>query len=317
MMSKSSENAIVEATRWYAKLASGEMSAAAIQSWEQWKSADARNLHAWQQIEEINQQFKQVSPQIGLKTLSLPDNSSRRSALKQMAILVVAGTSGYYSYREQPWRELVADYKTAVGEQREVMLADGTSLYLNTNSAVKIHFSEQERLIELLKGEVLIETGHEQSTLNRPFKVKTQHGLAIALGTKFIVRDQPQFTKVSVFDGAVKITPKDSNDTITLRAGESVDFSGVKISSIKKAKQTESAWANGILAVYAMPLGEFLAELSRYRTGVLRCDPTIAQLLISGSFPTHDTDAVLAKLTRTLPVKVETFTRYWVNIRAV
>ncbi len=308
---------MIEASRWYAKLAAGETNAAEIKSWESWKAADENNQRAWQQLEEVNQQFKQISPQIGLKTLSLPVDSGRRYALKQMAIFLAAGTVGYYGYREQPWRELVADYKTAVGEQREIMLADGTTLYLNTQSAVKIHFSEQERLIELIKGEILIETGHEKLAVYRPFKVSTQHGLATALGTKFTVRDHIQYTKVSVFDGAVKIAPNDSNNTIILKAGESADFTTAKISAISKAKLTESAWSKGILAVYAMPLSEFITELSRYRKGILRCDPAIAHLRISGSFPTQDTDAILAKLTRTLPVKVESFTQYWINIRPV
>lgn len=220
-MTNPTNTAMIEASRWYAKLASGEANTSEIKSWERWKAADENNRRAWQQLEEVNQQFKQISPQIGLKTLSLPVDSSRRYALKQMAILMMAGTAGYYAYREQPWRELVADYKTAVGEQREVMLADGTSLHLNTNSAIKIHFSQQERLIELIKGEVLIETGHEKSDIYRPFKVSTQHGLATALGTKFMVRDHIQHTTVSVFDGAVKIATKHSNHSVTLQAGES------------------------------------------------------------------------------------------------
>jgi transmembrane sensor len=317
-MNDQPNSAMIEASRWYAKLASGEADNIEIQSWELWKASHEDNQRAWQQLEDVNQQFKQILPKIGLKTLSLPVNNSRRFALKQMAVFVVAGTAGYFTYQEQPWRELVADYKTAVGENREVVLADGTSMYLNTNSAVKIHFSEQERLIELIKGEVLIETGHEESVNYRPFIVSTQHGFATAMGTRFIVRDHEQYTKVSVFEGAVRINPKDNQvKTVILQAGESVEFTAGKVSSPTKAKSTESAWAKGVLAVYAIPLGEFVTELARYRKGILRCDPTIAHLLISGSFPTQDTDAVLEKLTRTLPVKIESFTRYWVNIRSV
>lgn len=316
-MSNQPSSAMIEASRWYAKLASGEVHAVDIRAWEAWKAADEKHEQAWQQLEDVNQQFKQIPPQIGLKTLSLPTNQNRRFALKQLSIFMIAGTAAYYAYREQPWRELTADYKTALGEQTEVILADGTSLYLNTDSAVNVYFSAHERLIELVKGEVLIETAHEQSAVYRPFKVKTQHGFATALGTRFTVHHQPQLSTVSVFEGAVKVNPKNNpENSIILQAGQSTDFSATTVSAVTKAKSTELAWIKGILAVYAMPLDAFLAELSRYRKGVLRCDPAVAHLLISGAFPIQDTDAVLAKLTRTLPVKVEFFTRYWVNVRA-
>ena len=53
-----------------------------------------------------------------------------------------------------------------------------------------------------------------------------------------------------------------------------------------------------------MRLDAFAAELGRYRPGLLRCDPAVAPLRVSGAFQLHDTDAVLAALPATLPVSV-------------
>ena len=48
--------------------------------------------------------------------------------------------------------------------------------------------------------------------------------------------------------------------------------------------------------------------------GVLRCDPAVAGLRLSGTFPLKNTDAILNVIAQTLPVKIQSITRYWINI---
>ncbi|MRN64811.1 iron dicitrate transport regulator FecR, partial [Staphylococcus saprophyticus] len=62
------------------------------------------------------------------------------------------------------------------------------------------------------------------------------------------------------------------------------------------------------------PLGEVIATLTRYRNGVLRCDPAVAGLRLSGTFPLKNTDAILNVIAQTLSVKIQSITRYWINI---
>jgi transmembrane sensor len=61
-------------------------------------------------------------------------------------------------------------------------------------------------------------------------------------------------------------------------------------------------------------LAELLADLSRYRTGVLRCDPRIANLRVSGAFPIDNTDLALAALESGFSLRVNRYSRYWVNV---
>ncbi|MNC72134.1 fec operon regulator FecR [compost metagenome] len=65
-----------------------------------------------------------------------------------------------------------------------------------------------------------------------------------------------------------------------------------------------------------MPLAEFASELGRYRPGLLRCAPEVAGLKVSGTYQLADTGQILQLLTRSLPVRVEYRTRYWVSIGA-
>ena len=75
-----------------------------------------------------------------------------------------------------------------------------------------------------------------------------------------------------------------------------------------------SAWTQGLLIAERMPLGELLAELDRYRTGFLRCDPAIAALQVSGAFSIDQPDASLSLLTKVLPVRVHKVFGYWANV---
>jgi transmembrane sensor len=79
-----------------------------------------------------------------------------------------------------------------------------------------------------------------------------------------------------------------------------------------------TAWTQGMLVADGMRLGDFARELARYRHGVVRCDPAVAQVRISGAFPLDDNRRALNMLALTYPVKVSTHLGgYWVTISPV
>ena len=78
------------------------------------------------------------------------------------------------------------------------------------------------------------------------------------------------------------------------------------------------AWLDGLIVTRNMRLGDFLAEVARYRPGFLSCAADIADLRLSGVFRLEDTDRLLAVLPQTLPVQLRYRTRWWVTLeRAV
>ncbi|MEZ0331158.1 MAG: FecR domain-containing protein, partial [Methylophilaceae bacterium] len=282
---------------------------------------------AWQKIERIQQYFGKVPGSLALATLQAPPSAERRRILKQLVLLLSASGAGYYSYREQPWRGVMADASTRVGEQRQISLVDGTVVHLNTDSAINIVYSDTARMIELVRGEILIETAHEQARAYRPFSVMTQQGSVTALGTRFSVREWQQaqrglpkigMVKVNVFESMVDVRPaNNSTSPVRVNAGESLVFSQSQVFAKTRLKATDKAWVNGLIVVYAMRLQEFADELSRYHSGVLRCDPAVADLQISGSFPIADIQAVLNTIEQTLPVRISRFTRFWTTLTPV
>ncbi|AFK62625.1 Fe2+-dicitrate sensor, membrane protein [Advenella kashmirensis WT001] len=65
-----------------------------------------------------------------------------------------------------------------------------------------------------------------------------------------------------------------------------------------------------------MRLVDFVAELGRYRPGILRCDSSVADIPVSGAFQLNNTDRILEALAQTLPVQIQFRTRYWVTVAA-
>jgi transmembrane sensor len=74
------------------------------------------------------------------------------------------------------------------------------------------------------------------------------------------------------------------------------------------------AWQQGSIIAIDRPLAVLLSDLSRYRTGVLRCDPAIGNLKVSGVFPVDNTDLALAALESGFALRVTRYSRFWVQV---
>ena len=315
-MSSQPNESLIAASQWYAILSCEDVKQEDLAAWERWKADSNDNILAWQRVEDLGTRLGNLPPNIHADSFAQKVSNTRRHAIKQLAVLLGVGTGTYFMIEQKPWQEIFADQVTKTGDMRAVKLPDGSQIYINTASAININFTPKLRSINLLKGEILIQTAQEHTSAYRPFSITTKHGTATALGTQFNVRIFDHHSKVSVYEGAVRINPVDTNKSeMNIKAGQSAIFD----ESISKPveQETSSAWVKGLLVVYSMPLSEFIAELSRYRNGLIRCEPSISQLLVSGSFYTNDIDAVLSGLPNILPVKVESRTRYWVTISAV
>ncbi len=311
--SEANVRAIHAAADWYARLRGEPATPTLEQAWRDWLAADVAHRQAWQRVEAVCGEFKRVPGELVLPALGKPSN--RRSVLRSLALLGVLGGSGLLAYRQAPWAEWRSDYRTATGERRRIELADGSQLTLNTRSAVDVRFSADQRLIELHAGEILIRTQRDPHTPARPFMVHTEHGRIQALGTQFAVRIDAGQTTVSVLEKTVEVRPQLRPDLIQrVTAGQQLSFSASDSAPLHALEIGAGSWASGHLVVVERPLAEVLAELSRYRSGYLGCDPAVATLKISGAFPLDDSEQTLAALSESFPLRVERFTPYWIRL---
>lgn len=192
-------------------------------------------------------------------------------------------------------------------------LADGSEVLLNTASALDVAFGANERLLRLRAGEVLVTTAADAAA--RSFRMETPGGWLRAVGTRFAVRLLDEDTvHLAVIEGAVEVTPRHGAPQRVLQAGDQCRFTASGVQAPAPLGEQALAWAQGVLYADGMRLDDFAAELSRYRPGIVRCDPAVAALRISGAFQLQDTEYILAMLRETLPVQVVTRTRYWVTL---
>ncbi|MGI4812308.1 MAG: FecR domain-containing protein [Janthinobacterium lividum] len=308
--------AIVDrAIDWSIRLQFNAAGADVIAAFEAWRSAAPEHAEAWQRIQSVDARFDGVDPSVARATLSRRRQASRRRSLKIAGVLT-AGLAIWYGRRSAPWERAVADYATATGQRRSLRLADDTLLVLNTDSAVNIHFDNVRRSIELVRGEIFVVTGADTGTAtHRPFSIQTTFGSLRALGTRFFVRLDDADARLIVTQGAVEIAARNGARALG-RAGDGYVFNSDGATRLDLYGLDTDGWLDGVLTAREQPLGRFLSELSRYRPGMITCDPAVAQRRLSGVFQTADTDKTLQLVAANLQLRLSYRTRFWVVVSA-
>jgi transmembrane sensor len=219
------------------------------------------------------------------------------------AITFVALATGWY-FLTSPQR-----FQTALGEQRSVVLSDGSVATLNTSSAIQVSMSKDRRTITLVSGEALFQVAHDPS---RPFEVKTGDTTVRAVGTQFDVDRRAAGTTVTVVEGKVAVftAPTGSNDgegdNVPLAAGEQLTVvPRTKSHAIHANVAAATAWTQRKLIFENRPLGEVAAEFNRYNRRSI--DIQSAQLRsqeVTGVFQANDPDSFMLFLAKIPDVNI-------------
>jgi len=309
-----------QAAEWFALLRSGEACEQDHLRWNSWLNSDPSHRVAWHYVEQISQRFNpiQTSPDPHSTAKILRSTSvrrSRRRILIGIGALAGSGLLGWTTWRHttllsgfaMAW---MADYSSTTGEIREITLPDGTRVWLNTASAFNIDYRSDLRRLNLVAGEMLIETATDPV---RPLIVDTPQGRLHALGTRFTVRLEESETFLAVYEGAVRAQIT-TGASITVNTGQQIRYTNEEFSLPITADPARAAWTQGILLARDIPLKQVVDELRRYRKGYLSIAPEVANLLVFGSFPLHDSDQTLAMLESVLPIRIQHTLPWWVSI---
>ncbi len=301
------------AATWYVDLKSAAADDPLHDAHKQWLEADSRHVLAWRRIQKLQKRFRGLPRDIRHETLDKA-RRSRREMIKALMVVVTVGGAGTAWQQKNRLISLTADYRTAVGQRRDITLADGSQLQLNTDSALDVRFSSDKREVFLHRGEVMLTTASDNH--QRPFIVRSAHGQVQALGTRFSVSSDGARSRVKVFEHAVKMTADGLEHSRSLQAGNQADMTKKHYGASTAIPANADAWTQGLLIVSDWRLADFIEELTRYHKGMLSCDEKVADYRISGAFHLNDTRSVLENLSSTLPVKVRYLTRFWARVEA-
>ncbi|MFG5117287.1 FecR family protein [Methylorubrum sp. POS3] len=293
-----------EAALWVARLSSADATEADRAAFEAWRSADPAHADAYAELSGWRRTMG----------LAPPPRSKARRVPKGVALLAAAlGLAGLITHELGLFDRLRADAWTGVGGFETTILADGSRLDLNTDTAVALRFTPNERGIELLRGEAVFDVASDR---DRPFVVRGAGLIVRAVGTRFYVRLDGAAEIVGVAEGRVEAAI--GTDHTMIAAGEAArKGTDNRIALQRSDVEQVTAWRNGRLIAVGKPLTAILAELNRYRRGrILLLDAALGTRRFTGTLNLRDTDDALAVLSASLRLKVTRVTPFLVIITA-
>jgi transmembrane sensor len=294
------------AAQWLTLLESGEANASDHARLQRWRDSDSRHEHAWQKAQQLRERFAGLPPALALASLDRPA-LDRRQLLKRTLAVAAVVPSAWLVTRQLPWENWTADVRTATGERRSIAWLDGGRLQLNTATAIDL--DRAARTIRLLEGEIALTVPGPQTTT-----VLTSLGQVRIGQGDICLRHSAAACRVAVVRGSAEVQSL-RGGSLLLQAGQQVRMLAQGVGRIEAFDALQLGWRDGVLTALNQPLGEFLEELDRYRPGVLRWSPQVAALRVTGSFQLDDTDRVLSLLSASLPIEVQSRTRYWVSVQ--
>lgn len=325
------EQLIEQASDWVAKL-DRTLTQQEQSQLKKWLAQSPSHLNAllevaklWDKMEDLTR-LSDLFPKSGVrKTQSKP-----WSAFIAASLFIIASLGFYHVQTiEYPSSNKAPDqlsahmqYKTQVGQTNSINLPDNSTLVLNTDSIVKVKYSQHTRIIELLQGEIHIDVAHDKL---RPLSVIAGGKVIQAVGTAFNVEVRDELIELIVTDGKVlvaqtSIKPNQNNldtlgkklpiDAMAITKGEKVDLdlTGKKVQEITKVDPVDVAaslsWQQGNLIFRGESIDEVMAEISRYTDIEFELveHQALRNVKVAGMFKTGDVDGLLNVLSRNFKI---------------
>ena len=321
------------AAAWVARLDAAELTPDEARALESWLNSDSRCAGAFARARAIFESPRvcsalQVPPRPSLLTRLV---GPRLIAAAAALAVAVVGITFLLTQREPVEKHI---YSSELGEVRQIPLADGTRVTLNTNTALQVEFSRRSRLVTLERGEAYFEVARDPQ---RPFIVVGSSAQARAVGTAYDVRlgEEAGEMRIRVMAGRVAVEPPPSkrhaaisaishllgleavrgaylnvNQEAEIRVGKDgseKDEIQMSIRDLPPAVFERSLmWREGLLSLQGVTLAEAVAELARYSAQKIQVHGTLANERISGLFATTDPAAFARAIAISLKAKIRT-----------
>lgn len=323
-----------QASQWIAKLDRG-LSAKETQALHQWLADTGDNRQVLFKMAEIWDKMDALSRLSDLFPSSpKPEHGTPRPYLAVAAsvLLVFASLCAWVGTTfpekfagRQYLLATVVDrmYETAIGEHSSIHLPDGSQLVLNTNSRVKVNYTDHHRLLVLERGEIHVKVAHDNA---RPLSVIAGDKVVQAVGTAFNVEiNSDQHIELVVTDGKVLVavhqTPGKNAlefgpdilppSSVAVSKGEQLVLGGEEeekeVEKIKPEEiQVKLSWREGNLVFRGESLEDAVAEISRYtQVEFVILDENLKKMRIAGLFKAGDVKGLLLALRKNFNISYQ------------
>lgn len=318
-----------QAAEWLLKLSSEEPepSPEDYAAFEQWKNTDPRHAKAVSNMEDIVGRLQMLPTEPAVATLknrvcsaNHKPNDSWASLAKTLSIAACLLLPLWLLLPQQQLASYLADQRTGTGEWQTHTLSDNSQILLSSNSAINVQFTPQQRIIELVQGEILLDVGKDAV---RPFIVQTKLGSFTALGTRFTVQqteqNKEQIAILTVLESTVsaQVAFTSTSGERTLSPGQRIRLYNNRLGNTETLDTVayEQAWRSHQLVVQGLPLVKVLEQIKPFYSGHLSYNAEeLVGLRVYAVLPLDEPQRALQLLSESFPVEVNTFTPWWVNV---
>jgi transmembrane sensor len=283
-----------EAAAWLARLRADDRTAADERAFQAWLKADPSHAAAFEAVtlvwETAGATSRAARDLIEREPVRGP-LLNRRAAMAGVSALVIAGGS-VFALREA----YAGVYQTDVGEQKHVTLDDGTQVFLDTDTRIKVSFSDGARVVDLQRGRANFRVAPDA---RRAFVVEAAAKRIVAGRTTFDVRRDGERVSVVLIQGQASV------DGAAVKAGQRL-IASQALATVDQPNLTQMlAWQTGQAIFDNQTLAEAVAEMNRYSTVKLKiADRGIGALRMSGVYRVGDNAAFAHSVAKLLPVEV-------------
>jgi transmembrane sensor len=279
-----------------------------------WIAADATHRAAYDQVSAAHDRVKSLAQEPVLLALRqealaratlVPTHRRFRKRTMAAGIVLVAAAAPLAAWGINHWLLTPApspfeeSFRTAIGQQADVTLPDGSTVRLDTNSHLHVSFTNKQRQV-VLDGQGWFDV----KDTDRPFVIRAAARTLTAGPGSFDIRTDPGQVRAYAARGTLSLASGSSS--IALGDGKLLTVRGDE-ASIRRLEQPASftGWRNGMLLFQDVPLAAAVGELNRYRRQPIGvADARAGALRVSGSFRTAETPAFTDALKQGFPVRV-------------
>jgi len=326
-----SEQILEQACAWFIDLNEGEIDVAGRERFNHWLRRSPEHVRAYLEIAAAWEMSSSLGGQHGVDAATLVAEALAEgnvvpfdSRVRDLNPTGGRGDSleppraGRIEYRKPRWLLIAAaalvlfavgigllnpskSYTTGIGEQRSILLKDGSTVSMDARSQLRVQFSNTGRTVELIEGQALFQVKKE----TRPFMVLSNGTRVRALGTRFDVYRKSTVTTVTVVDGRVAVTAgpptssvpsaSESVSPVLVSGGEQVIVTPQTTLQVQPANLlSATAWMQRKLIFDETPLKEAVAEFNRYNSQQMVVeDASLAEYHIRGNFEATDPERLI------------------------
>lgn len=317
---RSADDVRREASEWIARMRGPEAEMSRF-AFERWRAGDSRNRAAYARMEQISRLSQRLGDtSLGRAHLEKVNRRpfyampGARLAFASVIVALLVGGGGFFLWqgdrpRSAAVAQVSAPFETRVGEIHTLRLADGTTVTLDTDSAIEPVFSDRARVVRLTRGRARFDVAHDAG---RPFMVEAGGRTIIDRGTLFDVVLGRDGVKVVLLRGAVEVRDRRSPiaggaPLARLVPGQVFsDAPAAGVQQVSAAPGGADQWVKGMLSFDGAPLEQVVAAANRYSDHKIRLgEPALAGLRVTGTFRATPTEALAAILAATFNLRVE------------